>query len=172
MSRPLRVIAGEARSLHLQVPVRPGIRPTTDAMRATLFSSLGAEVRGARFADLYAGSGAVGIEALSRGAQQAVFVESDRRCVEVIRNNLKNTKLISGGVVLQRKLPAAWGEIAARYGPFDIVFADPPYDSDDLVRIAEKLVGEREGLAAQAIVVLQHAQPGPPPSNHSTSSWP
>ena len=97
----MRVIAGEAKSLHLKVPAQAGLRPTMDAMRETLFASLAPELGGARFADLYAGSGAVGIEALSRGAQFTVFVESDARCTEVIRENLTNTRLAEWGLVVR-----------------------------------------------------------------------
>jgi len=86
MSRRLRIISGNAGSLPLKVPAG-NIRPTTDAMRETLFASLASAIQGARFADLYAGSGAVGIEALSRGAALAVFVDSDSRCTKVIRAN-------------------------------------------------------------------------------------
>ena len=125
-------------------------------MREALFSSLGSRLPGARFADLYAGSGAVGIEALSRGAALTVFVEADRRATEVIRENLANTRLEERGVLLTRRLPAAWGEIAQAHGPFDIVFADPPYASPDLPALAELLVSGRQGLTGPVVVVLQH----------------
>ncbi len=161
MRRELRVIGGEARSLHLRVPTGTKVRPTTDAMRETLFSSLGADVRRARFADLYAGSGAVGIEALSRGAQLAVFVERDSRCTEVIQQNLENTKLAERAVVLRRSLPAAWAEVAQAHGPFDIVFVDPPYDTSELPALARQLVCQQQGVAAEAIVVLQHERSEP-----------
>ena len=161
MRRGLRVIAGEAKSLPLEVPDQAGIRPTTDAMREVLFASLGADVCGACFADLYAGSGAVGIEALSRGARCTVFVERDYRCTQVIASNVANTRLASRAVVLRRSLPAAWGEIAQAQGPFDIVFVDPPYNSSALPAFAERLVCEGEGLAPEGIVVLQHDRPEP-----------
>ncbi len=157
----MRVIAGEAKSLGLKVPAQAGIRPTTDAMRESVFASLQAEVVGARFADLYAGSGAVGIEALSRRARFAVFVEHDPRCTEVIRENLANTRLAERALVVQDSLPAVWADIAQVHGPFDIVFADPPYDTPGLAGLAEQLVHKREGLATEAIVVLQHDQPEP-----------
>jgi len=156
MSRRLRVISGDAGSLPLKVPAGVDIRPTTDAMRETLFASLATATIGARFADLYAGSGAVGIEALSRGAELAVFVESNSRCMKVIRANLANTNLTEGGIVLLQRLPADWTRIAQDYGPFGIVFADPPYDSPDLPQLAERLVVDREGLAQRGIVVIQH----------------
>jgi len=156
VSRQLRVIAGEAGSLPLKVPPGADIRPTTDAMRETLFASLASAIQRARFADLYAGSGAVGIEALSRGAELAVFVDSDSRCTEVIKANLANTNLAEGGIVVRGRLPAVSTRIAQVHGPFDIVFADPPYDSPDLPELAERLVVGQEGIAQGGIVVIQH----------------
>ncbi|MCK4323367.1 MAG: 16S rRNA (guanine(966)-N(2))-methyltransferase RsmD [Armatimonadetes bacterium] len=156
MSRGLRVIAGDAGSLPLKVPAGADIRPTTDGMRETLFASLATVIQGARFADLYAGSGAVGIEALSRGAELAVFVDSDSRCTEVIGANLANTNLAEGGIVVRGRLPAVWTRIAQGHGPFDIVFADPPYDSPDVPELAERLVVSGEGVVQGGIVVIQH----------------
>jgi len=156
VSRRLRVIAGKAGSLPLKVPQDPGIRPTTDAMRETLFASLATVIQGARFADLYAGSGAVGIEALSRGVELAVFVDSDSRCTEVIGANLANTSLSEGGIVLLQRLPADWTQIAEVHGPFDIVFVDPPYNSPDLPELAERLVVGGEGIVQGGIVAIQH----------------
>jgi len=113
-------------------------------------------MQGARFADLYAGSGAVGIEALSRGAELAVFVDNDFGCTEVIGANLANTNLSEGGIVVRGRLPAVWTRLAQVHGPFDIVFADPPYDSPDLPELAERLVVSREGVVRGGIVVIQH----------------
>ncbi len=158
MSKGLRVIAGEAGSLPLKVPPGVDIRPTTDAMRETLFAGLATVIPGARFADLYAGSGAVGIEALSRGAELAVFVDSDSSCTEVIRANLANTNLTEGRIVVRGRLPVVWTEIAQSHGPFDIVFADPPYDSPDLPELVERLVVGQEGVVQGGIVVIQHDQ--------------
>jgi len=152
----MRVIAGKAVSLPLKVPPGADIRPTTDAIRETLFASLASAVQEARFADLYAGSGAVGIEALSRGAELVVFIDSDFRCMEVVKANLANTNLSEGGIVLRRRLPADWIRITPAYGPFDIVFVDPPYDSPDLPELAERLVIGHEGVAQGGIVVIQH----------------
>jgi len=161
MSRRLRVIAGQAGSVPLKVPQGGDVRPTTDAMRETLFASLGPDVRGGRFADLYAGSGAVGIEALSRGAAWAVFIEISRSCVEVIRANLENTGLDDRGIVVRRRLPQAWGEIAASHGLFDMVFVGAPYECPDLVKLAQRLVTQREGVAAPGIAIFQHNRSEP-----------
>jgi len=156
VSKGLRVISGDAGSLPLKVPPGADIRPTTDAMRETLFASLASVIQGARFADLYAGSGAVGIEALSRRAELAVFADNDFGCTEVIKANLANTNLTAGGIVVRGRLPAVWTRIAQGHGPFDIVFADPPYNSPDLPELAERLVVGEEGIAQGGIVVIQH----------------
>lgn len=161
MSRRMRVIAGKARSLPLLVPRGVTIRPTTDAMRESLFASLGSAVTEANMADLYAGSGAVGIEALSRGARQVVFVENNRHCLEGIETNLTNTKLAGQAVVVHGQALKRWSRIAAEYGPFDIIFADPPYQSADLPKIAARLISQGEGVANGGLVIVQYDRTEP-----------
>ena len=151
----MRVIAGQARSLRLTYPQGVDIRPTTDAMRETLFASLGERVAGARFADLYAGCGSVGIEALSRGAEQCVFVENDARCVKALEANLANTHLDAAAVVLRGPVEQRWERVVAAYGPFDIVFADPPYALPAFAAFAQRLIAGREGVAQTGLVVVQ-----------------
>ena len=123
----MRVIAGTAGGVPLFVP-KTDLRPTMDQVRAAIFSALGERVVGARVLDLFAGTGALGIEALSRGAGSVVFVESDRRAVETIRRNLEKTRLAGPAVTLHGAevfavLARGWGVS----GPFDLIFADPPY---------------------------------------------
>jgi 16S rRNA (guanine966-N2)-methyltransferase len=121
----MRVIAGELRGRKLAVPTGAGTRPTADRVREALFSILG-DLSGARVLDLYAGSGALGIESLSRGASGAVFVDSAPAAITAIRANLSNLG-IDGSV--HRRDALAWLAAAAGGPPFDLVFADPPYDS-------------------------------------------
>jgi len=120
----MRVIAGRAGGIRLAVPKR-GVRPTMDRVKAAIFSSLGDAVAGARVLDLFAGSGALGIEALSRGASSAMFVEEDRQSTEMIERNLAKTKL-KGRVRQQDVFDFL------RRGPdaerVQIIFADPPYE--------------------------------------------
>lgn len=123
----MRVIAGSAGGVPLLVP-KTDLRPTMDQVRAAIFSALGERVIGARVLDLFAGTGALGIEALSRGAASVVFVESERRAVETIRRNLEKTRLAGPaatvhGAEVFALLARGWGVA----GPFDLVFADPPY---------------------------------------------
>ena len=119
----MRVIAGEARGLHLSAP-SPAIRPTMDRVREAIFSSLGEMVAGARVLDLFAGSGALGIEALSRGAASAVFVDVNPRCAACVRENLRRAKL-DGSVQVMDALKFV--ALYAEPGVYDLIFADPPY---------------------------------------------
>jgi 16S rRNA (guanine966-N2)-methyltransferase len=118
----VRVVAGEFRGRRLAAPRGTRTRPTADRVREALFSMLG-DVSGARVLDLYAGSGALGIEALSRGASSATFVESDHAAVAAIRRNLAAL-----GVDAEVHRQDAVRFLSEPHGPFDLVFCDPPYD--------------------------------------------
>jgi len=120
----MRVIAGSAGGIRLAVAKR-GVRPTMDRVKAAIFSSLGDSVAGVRVLDLFAGSGALGIEALSRGASSAVFVEEDRQSVEIIERNLAKAKL--KGRVRQQDV-SDFLRHASDAVTFQIIFADPPYE--------------------------------------------
>jgi 16S rRNA (guanine966-N2)-methyltransferase len=123
----MRVIAGSAGGLRLDVP-KGDVRPTMDRVKAAIFSSLGEAVIGARVLDLFAGTGALGIEALSRGAESAIFVEESRAAVAAIERNLVRTGF--KGRVQQRDVFAFLRNMEAR-AQFSIVFADPPYERAD-----------------------------------------
>ena len=122
----MRVIAGSCRSLPLKAVPGLTTRPTTDRIKETLFNVLQSEIPGCRFLDLFAGSGAIGIEALSRGASFCAFVESNRKAVEVIRENLSFTKLLDRAEVYPLDALAAAPRLSGSR-PFDVVFMDPPY---------------------------------------------
>jgi len=158
----VRIIAGSAGSIPLRFPKGAHIRPTTDAVREALFASLGLRVEGARFADLYAGSGAVGIEALSRGADQCVFVEQDPRCVAAIFANLQAAKLAERAIVLRGDVGRLWSGACRAHGPFDVVFADPPYGLAAFEEFLPRLVQEWEGVATGGLVVVQCDRDRPP----------
>jgi 16S rRNA (guanine966-N2)-methyltransferase len=120
----MRVVAGSAGGVRLAVPKR-GVRPTMDRVKAAIFSSLGDVIIGARVLDLFAGSGALGIEALSRGAASVIFVEDDRQSAEAIEKNLGKTKL-KGRVRRQNVFDFLRQRSNAE--KFQVVFADPPYE--------------------------------------------
>jgi 16S rRNA (guanine966-N2)-methyltransferase len=122
----MRVIAGSAGGLRLIVP-ETGVRPTMDRVKAAIFSSLGERVAGARVLDLFAGAGGLGIEALSRGASEAVFVEKDREAIRCIEDNLRHTKMEERGRIVNRDAHEFLRQSEGREKPFDVIFADPPY---------------------------------------------
>lgn len=160
-----RIISGFAKGRRLTVP-KSGTRPTADRVREALFSSVESELGGwggIAVLDLFAGSGAVGLEAMSRGAASAVLVENDRRAAEVCR---RNATIIAAGAQVVQSDVAAW--IAAEHAiAFDLVFADPPYSLSDEVtdRIVEALVAHAR-LAPQALVIFER------PRSAAPVSWP
>lgn len=121
----MRVIAGIAGGIRLDVP-KTRLRPTMDRVKAAIFSSLGERVAGARVLDLFAGTGALGIEALSRGAASALFVEEDRAAIAVIERNLVRTKF--AGQRVRRQDVFSFLDFARSSERFHIIFADPPYE--------------------------------------------
>lgn len=156
MLGPMRVIAGEFRSRSLDAPEGLKTRPTSDRLRETLFNVLAPRVEGADFLDLYAGSGAVGIEALSRGAARAVFVEKAPPALKVLRANLERLGIKAGTHVHAGAVAAFLRE--AEGGPWDIVFLDPPYEAAAEYGTALGLLGGAAAgvLKPEAVVVAEH----------------
>jgi 16S rRNA (guanine(966)-N(2))-methyltransferase RsmD len=162
----MRVIAGSARGVPLRVPHGFQVRPTSGRVRTSLFSILGGSVVGARVADLFAGSGALGIEALSRGAAWCCFVENARPALAALADNLARTRLADRAEVLACDAFAAAPQLAAR-GPFGLVLLDPPYrlvrgGDDPFLALLEQLAAGT-ALAPSAIVVVQHDSTTPIP---------
>lgn len=124
----MRVIAGSARRLLLKTVEGMETRPTTDRIKETLFNMLQPEIGGCLFLDLFSGSGAIGIEALSRGAREAVFIEQNPKAVECIRENLTRTKLADRAYVLTCDVIAGLKKLEGRNYRFDLIFMDPPYN--------------------------------------------
>ena len=124
----MRVIAGKARRLQLKTITGLDTRPTTDRTKETLFNIINNSIPNSTFLDLFSGSGAIGIEALSRGAKEAYFVENNRVAVQCIRENLKFTKLEKDAVVIRSSVLEAIKKMADEGKYFDFVFMDPPYN--------------------------------------------
>ena len=143
----MRVIGGEFRSRRLKTLPGTALRPTPDRLRETLFDVLAPRIAGTVFLDAYAGSGAVGIEALSRGAARAIFIENHRGAVEVIHQNLKSLGLEARGEVVRGKAVAVLPRREA-----GIVFLDPPYDLPAEYDAALRALGE----SPPALVIVQH----------------
>lgn len=156
----MRVIAGSKRGRPLKVPRGNEVRPTLERTREALFNILGPRLQGARFLDLFAGTGANGIEALSRGAAHALFVDSDRRAIAVVRENLARTGLGERAAIRRLNLPP---QLAKIQGPFDLVFADPPYTFEHHDALLAGL-GAHGLVAEGGLVVLEHGKtPAPAP---------
>lgn len=160
----MRVIAGAAKGRRLTGVQHGTVRPTTDRVREALFSTLGPTVAGARVLDLFAGSGAVGIEALSRGAAEAVFVDSDPQAVASIRANLALTGLEGGATVLRMAAERFVERPPGQAGTFDLAYLDPPYALGFPAGLLEAL-GAGSVLAPGAEVVVEcRAMVGSPPA--------
>jgi 16S rRNA (guanine(966)-N(2))-methyltransferase RsmD len=148
----MRVIAGRLKGRRLKAPWWDGLRPTSDKLRETLFNILAPRMNGARVIDGYAGSGAVGIEAMSRGAAHVTFVEQDRRAVALIEENLRTCR-VEGGYTIHR------GDVATVLpslgsNAFDLILLDPPYDIATMTPVLDASAG---ALASGGLVVLEHA---------------
>lgn len=139
----MRVIAGKARRIQLKTVPGMDTRPTTDRIKETLFNILQPELYSARFLDLFSGSGAIGIEALSRGCEMAVFVENNRNVVNCIRENLNATGLSDDAVVMQKDVLIALQQMENEGKCFDIIFMDPPYDHFYEKKVLKQLSGSR-----------------------------
>jgi 16S rRNA (guanine966-N2)-methyltransferase len=149
----MRVIAGTARGVPLTAPRGRATRPITDRVKETLFGILGDRVPDARVLDLYAGSGAIGIEALSRGAASVDFVERDRAALAALRENLVRTRLGADARIHEVEVERYLATAAAQHGPWDLVALDPPYEVRAMVAPLRALLPH---LGPGASVVLKH----------------
>ena len=163
----VRIIAGSAKGRRLTVPSVGGLRPTSDRARETLFNVLAPRLPGARFLDLFAGAGAVGIEALSRGAVAAVFVERERRAVVALEANIELCGFEASAVVVRGSWEEAIPRVGADEKAFEIIFLDPPYDWNDAHACLE-LVLACALVADDGIAVAEHHGKRPP---QAASGW-
>ncbi|MBO4696375.1 MAG: 16S rRNA (guanine(966)-N(2))-methyltransferase RsmD [Lachnospiraceae bacterium] len=150
----MRVIAGTARRLQLETPAGLSTRPTSDMIKETLFNILQPQVADAVFLDLFAGSGGIGIEALSRGARHCCFADSSKDAIQCIRHNLNHTKLADQATVYASDYTAALVKMRDEKRRFDIVFLDPPYGKE-LELTALRLLREYGLLNDDAIVIVE-----------------
>jgi len=154
----MRIIAGSLKGRRLKTPTWAGLRPTSDKLRETLFNILAPRVAGARVLDGYAGTGALGIEALSRGAASVTFVERDRRAQGLIEENLARCGVTGGYAIIRASVARALDDLGE--ASFDIMIFDPPYGGqpdDDLAAGGER-------LRAGGVLVLEQASRRPSPA--------
>jgi 16S rRNA (guanine966-N2)-methyltransferase len=149
----MRIIAGTRRSLPLKTIEGLETRPTTDKIKETLFNILQPEIPGCYFLDLFAGSGQIGLEALSRGAAYAVFVESSKKAAKCIEQNIQFTKFDTDCRLMVQDVRSAISMLEGRY-TFDVVFMDPPYDQD-LEKEVLKVLSNSSILKPETIIVVE-----------------
>ena len=151
----MRVIAGSARGKKINTIKGDKTRPTADRVKESLFNILRARVEGADFLDVFAGSGSVGIEALSRGAKKVVFIEKNGQCVKIIKDNLLSCQFRQKTEIWQKDALTALDLLARAGSAFDLVFLDPPYHDIVLNGALEKIAAGRL-LAAGGLVIVEH----------------
>lgn len=150
----MRVIAGTAKRLQLKKVKGDNTRPTTDRIKETLFNMLQNDIEGCRFLDLFSGSGAIGIEALSRGAKEAVFVENNKEAINCIKENLIFTKLVNSGIVMSYDVMTAISMLEGRNAKFDIVFMDPPYNKEIEKEVLDRLK-QSEIIDSDTMIIVE-----------------
>jgi 16S rRNA (guanine(966)-N(2))-methyltransferase RsmD len=151
----MRVIAGSLKGRRLKPPTWEGPRPTSDKLRETLFNVIATRVRGARVLDAFAGTGALGIEAISRGALLVTFIDNDRRAQALIAENLAHCGIGKGYAIIRASVARGLETVRAAptYVPFDIILLDPPYDQqpDDVLK------GVHTVAAPNTLIVVEHS---------------
>ncbi len=159
----MRVIAGSAKGRILRPPRTSATRPITDRAKESLFNILTPRIGDSRFLDLFAGTGSVGIEALSRGAAHVTFVESDRRAQALIAENLARCAIADGYAIIRASASRAVQTFqrSPSFVPFDIILLDPPYDHP----AADALAGIDALVASDGLVVFEHARKAPVPES-------
>ena len=154
----MRIISGQNRGQRIQTLRGTQLRPTSDQMRETLFDVLGPSVLDSTFLDAYAGSGAVGLEALSRGAKEVVFVENHRAASDLIRRNLAALKMEDGFYLMNTKVLTAIERLDEEGSSFDFIFLDPPYGEAREYHHVLRQLGRPRLLTPATLVVAEHSR--------------
>lgn len=152
----MRVIAGKFRSRKLKGPGLLRLRPTSDRLRETLFSILGPAVEDSFFIDLYAGTGAIGIEAVSRGAREVILIESNPKAGRLVRENLASLGIRAGAELLESDALAGLEKLTKRHLMADFIFLDPPYEDEDEVLNVLDYLDESHLVAPGGLVIVEH----------------
>ncbi len=156
----MRIITGQYKGRRLKTLEGLHVRPTSDRLRETLFNILAPRIEGARLVDLCAGSGAIGIEALSRGAAEVTFIENNRRAAQLISENLQHCGIAAGVRLINRDALSALKYLAEQQLHYDIVYLDPPYDSQ-LYSPILWLLAKHSLLADAGVVIVEHRRQFP-----------
>ena len=154
--KTVRVISGKCRGTHLMAPEGMETRPTTDRIKETLFNMIAFDIPECQFLDLFSGSGAIGIESLSRGAKRAVFVDQGDKALACIKGNLEKTKLIGDAQVMGMNVLEAIKVLGRSKAVFDIIFMDPPYALEGIPQILEA-IAENGLLHEEGYIILERS---------------
>ena len=156
----MRIIAGKYRSRQIQTVEGNDVRPTTDMLRETLFNVISSArpIEDTVWLDVYAGSGAVGLEALSRGARQVYFVESSKKAAAVIRKNLSTLKVDSGFEILERDADSALRRLDSQAVACDVCFLDPPYAEEEAYENTLGFLSQSQMIGLQSLVIAEHSK--------------
>ena len=153
----MRIITGKARGLKLTTPKNMDVRPTSDRVKESLFNIIGTRIIGAKVLDLFAGTGNLGLEAWSRGAESVIFIDESQASLNLVRSNIAKTRAEEDTMVLKRNAEHVIGELAAKKMLFDYIFCDPPYNKGWLEKII-KQIAKHPILAAGGYLIIEHAQ--------------
>jgi 16S rRNA (guanine966-N2)-methyltransferase len=164
----MRVIAGSSKGRRLLTPRDASLRPTSDRVKESMFNILGVEVEGNTVLDLFAGTGNLGIEAVSRGAERVVFVEKDREAVKLIEKNLSLCKMEDQSEVLHKDVGQAMGYLNRRGERFGLVLMDPPYEKGLIQRTLNQLEADKI-YRGDSVLVIEHIRREPLPD--LSRSW-
>lgn len=152
----MRVISGKCRGTKLEAPEGMKTRPTTDRIKETLFNIIAFDLPGCKFLDLFSGSGGIGIEALSRGAEKCIFIDNSYEATGCINKNLQKTGLQNLGIVYNIDIYSGIKKLGSQNEKFDIIFLDPPYNLEGLNEIFEEIVNS-DLLAEKGYIILENA---------------
>ena len=152
----MRVISGSARGLKLKAPEGMNTRPTLDRIKESLFNMIAADMYDCRFLDLFSGSGAMGIESLSRGGQNAVFVDNNKESIDVIKQNINGAKVSDRAEVMSCDVTSAISKLAQKGKTFDVIFMDPPYDKG-LVELSLQAIVKNNILSKDGYIIAEQS---------------
>ncbi|MGL5695053.1 MAG: 16S rRNA (guanine(966)-N(2))-methyltransferase RsmD [Peptostreptococcaceae bacterium] len=151
----MRVISGKARGLKLDTPKNQDVRPTTDRVKESLFNMINPYIRESNILDLFAGTGSLGIECLSRGAKKCVFIDKSKDSIKIVNSNVKKARVENESTVLNVDFKEAVKRLSAKNEKFDVIFMDPPYYENMFIECL-KSIDELNLLVQDGIIVVEH----------------
>ncbi len=151
----MRVISGKARGLKLNTPKNDDVRPTTDRVKESLFNMINSYIMDSEILDLFAGTGSLGIECLSRGANQCIFVDNSKESINIVKSNIKKARVENESIVLNLDFKSAINSLSSKNKQFDVIFMDPPYYKN-MFSDALSAVDNNNLLKEDGIIVVEH----------------